>query len=320
MRRAPPAEGERRDWFDLPPQVREALELHLKARVIGSRVEPGGFSPGVASRLALSDGRRVFAKVLGPEPNLESVGVHRREARILAQMPSNAPVPKLLSVYDDGEWVALFLEEIEGRPPLLPWTQSELRRVVRGIESLVEFLTPAPFSAPPFGERYRRTFNLWREMLEREKSGTIRLNDLDPWAREHLHDLASLEEGFEKASAGSTLLHCDLRADNILIANRRVYFADWPGACIGAGWIDLLGFLPSVAMQGGPKPWTIFDQSSLAKAARTEHVNAILAAVTGYFLGNSRKPPPPGLSTLRPFQRAQGVEALAWLRHRLDFG
>lgn len=92
---------------------------------------------------------------------------------------------------------------------------------------------------------------------------------------------------------------------------------DWPSACIGAGWIDLLGFLPSVAMQGGPSPWKVFDSSALGRQANVGDVNAVLAALTGYFIGNSRKPPPPGLSTLRPFQRAQGVEAMAWLKHRL---
>ena len=29
---------------------------------------------------------------------------------------------------------------------------------------------------------------------------------------------------------------------------------DWPHARIGAAWVDLLWFAPSVAMQGGPAP------------------------------------------------------------------
>ncbi len=314
----PLAEGERRSWGELPRSVREALEGHLHARVLRSRSEPGGFSPGVASRLLLSDGRRVFAKVLGPEPNPGSVEVHRREAEVLGRMPRAAPVPRLLSVYDDGTWVALFLTEVEGRTPQLPWRRSELDRVLRATTALATLLTPAPFRAATYGERHREAFARWQEMADSGREGTDRLEDLDPWARDHLGDLVLLESKFEEASSGSTLLHSDLRADNILLTKDRVYFADWPGACVGAPWVDLVGFLPSVAMQGGPKPWTLFDGSALGRDAEPDRVDSVLAALAGFLLGNARKPPPPGLSTLRPFQRGQGLRALEWLRHRLD--
>lgn len=314
----PPAEGERRRWSDLPRPIREALEAHLQARVVRSRSEPGGFSPGVASRLALSDGRRVFAKVLGPEPNPSSVEVHRKEAEVLAHLPPAAPVPRLLSVYDDGVWVALFLSEIHGHTPSLPWRPRDLHRVLRALEDLGTALTPSPFPTATFGERHRSAFALWREMCDSQRERRDPLTDLDPWARDHLSELADLESRFEDRSRGTTLLHSDLRADNILLTRDRVYFADWPGACVGAPWIDLLGLLPSVAMQGGPDPWTVFDQSPPARDADPGSVDSVLAALTGFFLGNARKPPPPGLSTLRPFQFAQGVRALEWLRHRIE--
>jgi aminoglycoside phosphotransferase (APT) family kinase protein len=271
----------------------------------------------VAARLELSDGRRLFAKVVGSEANPDSPGYHRAEARILAQLPPTAPVPRLLSVYDDGEWVALFLRELDGHTPHLPWQASEFRRVLSAIESLADSLTPAPFPAMTFGERHAKLFTRWQEMASAARHRTDDLADLDPWARRRLPGLIKLEKRLPAASAGDTLLHSDLRADNILITKDRVFFADWPSACIGAKWVDLVFFLPSVAMQGGPPPWEVFDQSAMAQGARAEDVNSVLAALTGFLLGDARKPPPPGLSTLRPFQHAQGVEALAWLKHRM---
>jgi Phosphotransferase enzyme family len=56
------------------------------------------------------------------------------------------------------------------------------------------------------------------------------------------------------AAAGPALLHGDLRADNLLLTPGRVVAVDWPRACAGAAWVDLLLLLPSVAMQGGPNP------------------------------------------------------------------
>ncbi|MGA7924207.1 MAG: phosphotransferase [Thermoplasmata archaeon] len=271
----------------------------------------------MAARLSLSDGRRMFAKVVGREPNPDSPDFHRAEARILNQMPPGLPVPRLSLTYDDGDWVGLFTEEIDGRTPDLPWSRGELLRVVKAMESLIEMLTPCPFPTLSYADRHRRMFSQWHKMSQAQDQNDDELADLNPWARRHLNQLCELESRLDDASAGNTLLHSDLRADNILIGRDRVYFVDWPSACVGAGWIDLLSFLPSVAMQGGPRPWTIFDQSTLCRDANEDDVTSVLSGVAGFFIGESRKPPPPGLSTLRAFQRAQGVEALSWLRHRL---
>ena len=42
----------------------------------------------------------------------------------------------------------------------------------------------------------------------------------------------------EAATAGSTLLHNDVRADNVLITADKVVFVDWPAACTGAPWFE----------------------------------------------------------------------------------
>jgi len=45
-----------------------------------------------------------------------------------------------------------------------------------------------------------------------------------------------------------------VRADNLLIADDKVFVLDWPWARTSASWIDLLLMAPGVAMQGGPAP------------------------------------------------------------------
>jgi aminoglycoside phosphotransferase (APT) family kinase protein len=142
------------------------------------------------------------------------------------------------------------------------------------------------------------------------------LADLPDWVRRNLERLAALEPEWEAASAGETLLHFDLRADNILLTPDRVLVVDWPHASLGAGWMELLQILPSIAMQGGPKPWEIFDSHPLGREAPEGEVTAVLAAVAGYFIRQSRLPSPPGLPTLRAFQRDQGIPAVEWLMRR----
>ncbi|NUS74076.1 MAG: phosphotransferase [Corynebacteriales bacterium] len=48
----------------------------------------------------------------------------------------------------------------------------------------------------------------------------------------------ALEERWTLVGAGATLVHADLRADNILIAPPGVTLVDWPWASYGAPWLD----------------------------------------------------------------------------------
>jgi hypothetical protein len=91
---------------------------------------------------------------------------------------------------------------------------------------------------------------------------------------------------------------------------------DWSHACAGAGWLDLIGFAPSVAMQGGPQPEELLASYPPALSAPADAITAVVAAIAGYFTWGALQPPPPGLPTVRAFQAAQGVVARAWLAHR----
>jgi hypothetical protein len=75
-------------------------------------------------------------------------------------------------------------------------------------------------------------------------------------------------------------------------------------------------FAKAVAMQGGPPPEHVCQAHPVTKAAHTEAATAVISALAGYFVWQSRKPPPPGIPTVREFQRAQGQVALSWLRQR----
>ncbi|MER5516455.1 aminoglycoside phosphotransferase family protein [Streptomyces sp. NPDC002763] len=313
---APPAEGTRTPWEALPAPVRTAVaDLLGGAPVTHATTQPGGFSPGVAARIRTAAHRTAFVKAVSADSNPDSPALHRAEARNAAALPARVPAPRLLGSYDDGTWVALVFEEVDGRQPRVPWRPDELRRVLDAVATLGRTLTPSPVAAPPAAEHLGDAFDGWHSLIEAPDGVADRL---DAWTVSHLAELAGLAAPWRESVAGDTLAHADLRADNMLLtADGGVVFVDWPHAVRAAPWFDLLVMLPCVRAQGGPDPEDVFTAHPLGRDADPAAVTAALAALTGYFLEHSVRPAPPGLPTLRPFQRAQGDAALAWLRTRL---
>lgn len=295
---------------------------HLQARVLdllggGEIVEAvsqtGGFSPGPAVRLRTSTGRRAFVKAVSAESNPDSPNLHRREAGYSAQMPSNAPVPELLGWFEEDGWVVLVFEEIDGHNPGPEWDPDELRRTVRALGEMAELLTPSPIDVPP-AAKHLSGFTGWRDFVKARAAGEDDLAWLDPWAVENLETLAAIEETTVELCVGDTLVNLDVRADNILITPDRVYFVDWPWAAHGAAWLDLALFLPNVWMFGGPELARVVAEHPLLAAADPEAVRSFAVGFTGMMTYYSRRPAPPGLPTLRPFQVAFSAAGLEWVR------
>ena len=307
--------GTRLSWPRLPAAVRAAVESALGSTVVHAVTQPGGFSPGAAERVRLADGRRAFVKAVGTSRDPVAPRIHRSEIRVLAALPDGLPVPRMLASFDDGDWVALVLQDLDGRMPALPWRPAELHRVLRAVMELADLLTPSPVEAPSVQARLAASFAGWRTLA----GGHPRVDELPPGVLRRLDELAALEELWADAAAGDTLLHGDLRADNMLLTADRVWFVDWPHACVGAPWVDVLCMLPSVAMQGGACPEQAWASSGGARHVDADAANSVLAAITGYFFRSSLEPAPPNLPRMREFQRAQGNAGLAWLRSRMGW-
>jgi aminoglycoside phosphotransferase (APT) family kinase protein len=317
--------GNRLLWADLPTPIRDLVEAQAGGRVVAATSQPGGFSPGLASRLLLADGRRVFAKAVSPARNPDSPDFHRREALVLSALPAATPTPRLLWSGELADWVVLIIEDVVGRSPAQPWRPDELDRVLVALAGMAATLTPNPVDGVAhMTDDFDDTFDGWRRLAEALDRGTdagglVEGAELDPWVAAHLDRLVDLEFGWPEAVAsGQTLVHCDVRADNLLLTESGVVVVDWPNAAVGPPWIDLLFMLPSGIMHGLPDPEVIWRDFPPARDADPHAVTTILTALTGYFVYRSLTPPPHNLPTVRAFQAAQGRAALGWLRRRLN--
>jgi len=293
--------------------VRRGVEDVLGSPVVRARSQPGGFSPGSADRVRTRDGRRAFVKAVGSRPNPDSPPMHRAEALIAGWLPAELPVPALLGAVEADDWVAVVLEDVDGSVPVLPWRDDDLDAVLRALSDLAARATPCPVPDLPDSRTAFAAELQGFERLAADGTGSAGLPALDDLDR--LRELAS--RGLAVLE-GDTLVHGDLRADNVLVTARGAVLVDWPWASRGPAWLDTVSLLVEVERFGGHDVDALLTALPTTRDVDPDDVTGVLAGFAGYFLDAARRPPPPGLPTVREFQRVQGVALLGWVRARLS--
>lgn len=301
-----------RPAFDtMPAPLRSAVDELLGSPVVDAVSQPGGFSPGPADRVCCADGRRAFVKGVNVHTNEVSTAMHRSEARVLGHLPTSAPVPRLIGVVDDHDWVVLVSEQVEGHHPELPWRASDLDAMRVALRRLEVAGSPCPV---PDLERNEVAFaewgELWRDLLDGAPA------DLDPWVTARVPALVALAEEVLPRTGGESLCHGDLRSDNVLVTEAgEAVLIDWPSATRGAVWTDGALMAIEVARTG-----TVAETDGFLSALADDFgvdarlVAGLTATTLSYFVNRSRLPEPPELRGIRDFQRAQELGLVRWLQ------
>jgi hypothetical protein len=314
------AAGVRLPFDKLPVAVRDWIAHALGGEITGADDKVGGFSPGVAAVVTTERGARGFVKAVGSSINAESVVFHRAENAVMARLPRVdtilRPVASESLQVDGDEWEVMILPVIDGETPRHPWSEHNATTVLDALVDLGNQLTPSPW---PRDESRERKLAAFFTGWTRIRDDTTLPWASHPWVAAQLSELVVIEQVVQERLRGDTLSHCDLRADNVLLAGDAVWFIDWAHARNAARWLDPALLLGDVIASGagtddggeidierlllthkafaGVDEWTVW--ATLVTLAATLH----------WF---SRQPPPPGLPTIREFQHAQ-AEAL--LRH-----
>jgi aminoglycoside phosphotransferase (APT) family kinase protein len=308
--------GRRISWWQLPDHVRSSVEASLGSEVVEAVTQDGGYSPGAAARVRLASGGRAFVKALSMERHANSVGMYRREAAAMPHLPRDLPVPRLLDVHDDGEWVALVSEDVEGRHPEIPWRPDELDRVAAAVADLNAALDPSPWpAAPAFAEINAGVVQAWRELA------TSPPPDLDPSVRRMLDRLADDAVDLAEVVRGEALLHNDIRSDNVLLTpDGRVVFIDWGMPCRGAVWLDLVMFAFTAEFQGGADADRLVRGHRLTRDVADRSIDAVVVAWYAAYRSLLQRPVDPMMPDARRHQIACAEISLRWVRRRLVGG
>lgn len=100
---------------------------------------------------------------------------------------------------------------------------------------------------------------------------------------------------------GDSVVHCDVRSDNLCLHEGRAVLFDWNHARRGNAAFDVAFWLPSLALEGGPDPRGVAPEA-----------DGLAVVVAGFFAAHAGLPPPEGAPRVRGFQLAQLEVALPW--------
>lgn len=299
----------RAQWIDLPSDLRDRIEGIAGARFVSATTQTGGFSTGVAARVAFEGGVRLFVKAV-PAASDGTHGLYAREADILRTLPGGLPAAHLVDAFTQGGWFVLVIEDVDGRHPESSADSADTVHVLDAIADLASIA--ADPSLPSLSDELQEDAGSWHRL---ETDGL--LEGTTPWCIANVATLQRLASSVGGATAGDRLVHADLRADNILIdASGRARLLDWPWAARGAGWEDALLYLLDLLVTDPAAPVDGLLEHPVFSASSARQQDALLAAVAGSWFEKCRLPAPAGMTTLRAFQRREALTAVAWLERR----
>ena len=301
--KAPVAAGRRIDWAGLPEAVRGFVEESLGSPVVAACTQSGGFSPGVAARLTAADGSAAFVKACGTSLNPDSPRLHRAEIHALRLVPASLPRPELLAAYDDADWVAMLLEDVDGRHPALPWSADDAAATTAALSLL----------AAATGDVGLPTFAETAELLTGWDAVAAEPEGVAPELLARLPEMLDLQGRAQEVTAGSALVHWDARSDNVLLRQGEAVLVDWAWACRGAAWLDTLLLAVDFLIQGGPDPDGYLRSTAVTAAADPTDLRAVVATMVGFWVDRARRPAPPGLPTIRAWQAHCARHTQDWL-------
>lgn len=262
-----------------------------------TRVQSSGYTVAHHAVAELADGRTAFVKVATEPVTAEFIRDEQRVYRAL----SGPFMPALLAL-DEDDPPLLVLEDLRGArwPP--PWDEPLIEAVREALARLAA--TPPPAELPPVGAHRDRLAFGWAE-IEADAEPFLSLAVCSPeWLESALPVLRNAAE--TAPIEGDSVIHLDVRSDNLCLAERGVVLVDWNHASVGNPDFDVACWLPSLRLEGGPEPEEILQGAG-----------GFAALLAGFFGSRAGLPPPATAPAVRQIQLAQLLVSLPWAAREL---
>lgn len=273
-------------------RLSERLEGVTGKKILSLNAVKRGYTAAHRLIVEFSDGTSVFVKAASDALTAQWL---RDEYRVYRAIDADF-MARLIAWDDDGAIPLMVLENLGSAIWPDDWSRGSLERVMKTLESVRS--CSAPDDLPKL-ESMRDELTSWRHVAkDPEAFLSLGLCSLE-WLEQALPVLIEAER--DAVLDGKELVHLDIRSDNICFVGDRVVLVDWNWARIGNSKLDIVFWLPSVALEGGPPPQQLIDGEP-----------HLVALVAGYFACRAGMSPPHPGSTVRELQRRQLEIALPW--------
>lgn len=276
------------------PDLQSALSALMQKAPTDWQFMERGYTAANRWIITFADGSTAFVKSACDKQTADWL---EAECRVYSSI--TAPyMPRFFGSGHADSFPFLVLEDLsQGHwPP--PWESSHIERGFELLEAIRS--TPPPEYLPKLADYpHVRGLGGWEQVLN-DPTGFLSLGLVDAkWLAKNGPILLKAEKA--APLDGTELVHWDIRSDNLCFMPERTVVIDWNHACIGNSAFDFCGWLPSLAVEGGPSPWDITtDEPEFA------------ALMAGYFASKAPLPSPRPGSKLREAQLKQLRVALPW--------
>lgn len=301
-------------WSTLPPHLQERVIAEIGGKPADIRMAGGGFSGGFAARVRAESGAELFIKAAGPDRPF-SLHALRQEARVNPALPQGVPAPRLEFAADIDDWIVLGFEVVDGRAPTLPMNPRDLGLMLDAWAQAAAALTPAPQALLDLGVSASPVDHQLRQFAFVDAGGIDKF-PVPPVLDSRWTELAELEQGIDAALTADSVMHFDLRPDNMVVGADQAWICDWNGVQVHSTWFDTACFLIP-AHGDGHDADALFWSHPTAAGVRPDELDTALASIIGYYLSQAAQPLIPKVSPyIRTHQRWSGLAAADWLAKR----
>ncbi len=236
------------------PELRALVASALGRQPVRWHAPSTGLSPAQRFVVSFADGSGAFVKAAVDDTTEAWL---RTEHQVLSVLADGLG-PRPLAWIGEGVRPVLVTEDLSGaRWPAdhLPvaWQSRELDFLFEALRRLAEVAPPLTLPAAEAGFEPQ-----WPSILG-EADDFLALGLCSgTWLREAIDGLVEAEGNVPLP--GDSLVHNDVRSDNLCIIDERVVLVDWGGALRGNRQQDLAAALSTLPLEGGPDPFDVMPE------------------------------------------------------------
>jgi hypothetical protein len=260
----------------------KTVEERLGRRAVRWHRPHTGLSPAQRFVVQLDDGASVFVKAAVDDRTERWL---RTDHRLIAALDDL--VPELVAWIDepprpvliledlhDAHWPADHVREVGGRTLPVLWKPGQRELLFAALERLAA--RRPPVDLPPLAELYAPAW----PAIAADPGPFLGLGLCSgPWLERALDALLGAERDLDLS--GDSLVHNDVRSDNVCFRGERVILVDWSDARRGNARFDRATFLGGGVIEDGPDPYTLMPDAAGFAAWRAARLASRAVHETG---------------------------------------